>query len=401
MKRQIDERNIHISTILTFILIPFSGLATDAYLPSFPEMAQVFQTSSTSIQQTLVFFLVSYGIGQIFSGSILDSLGRYRLTLIALFLFAVSNFVIIFTRSIEVVYLMRVLQGFCTAFIMVSKRAFFIDVYTGEKQKHYTSLVTIVWSTAPIIAPFLGGYLQTHFGWKANFYLLGIYTIIMCILELLFSGESLKITQPFRLQAMVQSYKKLINTSDFVLGILILGALYSMVMVFNMSIPFVVEKQFHLPPVITGYCALFSGVALLAGNFLGKMLKNGSLFGQLLIGNLIHYGLIVLMLVCGFFLSNLIILMIFVVLIHLIGGAIFNRFFTYCIMRFPKNAGLASGIIGGGMFIFASLFTPGVLNLITVTGQNSLAICYLIFALMISGVVISLRYYSARQLMRA
>lgn len=67
-----------------------------------------------------------------------------------------------------------------------------MDVYDGEERKHYLSIMTIVWSLGPIIAPFIGGYLQKSFGWQSNFTVLAAYSLIILILELVFSGETIK-----------------------------------------------------------------------------------------------------------------------------------------------------------------------------------------------------------------
>src|ERR1043166_5596785 len=100
-----------ISTVLAFALIPLSGFATDIYLPSFPTMAKLFGTSQADIQLSLVVFVVSGGIGQLFVGSLVDSFGRYRLNLVALVIFAASSFVVANSHSIEVLLSMRVIQG--------------------------------------------------------------------------------------------------------------------------------------------------------------------------------------------------------------------------------------------------------------------------------------------------
>uniref|UniRef100_A0AAU6WN91 Major facilitator superfamily (MFS) profile domain-containing protein n=1 Tax=Chryseobacterium endophyticum TaxID=1854762 RepID=A0AAU6WN91_9FLAO len=52
--------------------------------------------------------------------------------------------------------------------------------------------MTIVWSVGPIIAPFIGGYLQKNFGWQSNFYVLAGYSALLLISEFIFSGETLK-----------------------------------------------------------------------------------------------------------------------------------------------------------------------------------------------------------------
>lgn len=389
--RQIVESNSRASTIIAFVLIPLSGLATDVYIPSLPDMASAFHVGSVSIQQTLILFLISYGVAQFFAGSILDSFGRYRIGLISLFVFTISNFFIIHAHSLEMVYAMRIVQGISTAFIVVGKRAFFVDVFTGEKQKHYTSLLTIVWATAPITAPFLGGFLQSSFGWTSNFYLLGIYSGLMLILELIYGGETLRYPVAFKGKKIVDIYRKLIGTFDFSFGILVLGLSYSIVMVFGMSVPFIVEHKYHLSPVVTGYCALLSGTALLFGGVIGKALKKGSIPANAGKANLVQLGLIFLMMISSSLFNQLPLTMVFVVLIHLMVGLVYNLFFTYCLTRFPKNAGMASGITSGGSYMVTSVFSTVVLAIIHVTNEQSLALCYLTLAVLAAITLLAIR----------
>ena len=393
--RRIEEHNSSMGTIIAFLLIPLSGLATDVYIPSLPDMAIAFDASSVSIQQSLILFLVSYGVAQFFAGSVLDSFGRYRIGLISLFVFTLSNIFIIKAPNLELVYAMRIIQGMSTAFIVVGKRAFFVDVFTGEKQKHYTSLLTIVWATAPITAPFLGGFLQSTWGWTSNFYLLGSYGLIMLVMELLYGGESLKHPVPFKGKKIVGVYKKLLGTFDFSFGIIVLGISYSIVMVFGMSVPFIVEHKYHLSPVVTGYCALLSGSALLLGGVIGKMLKKKTIPANATRANLLQLGLILLMLVAAPMFNRLPLTMVFVVLIHLMVGLLYNLFFTFCLIMFPKNAGIASGITSGGSYMVTSVFSTLILALIHVTGERSLAYCYLILAVLAAVVLTAIRMRGA------
>jgi predicted MFS family arabinose efflux permease len=389
--QQINDSNRKRATILAFALIPLSGLATDVYIPSFPSMATAFNTNSAGIQYTIICFLLSYGISQLFVGSIVDSFGRYRINLAALLIFALSNVVIILTTDIHLVYLMRILQGTATAFIVVGKRAFFVDVYTGEKQRHYTSLLSIIWATAPILAPFFGGYIQKSFGWQYNFVVLGVYGLVMFLLEFFYSGESIKVKQPFHLRSIFKVYRKLILSVDFSLGIVILGICFSMVLIFTMSAPFIVEHKFHLSSVTTGYCALLSGLSLFVGGILGKTIKSGSLFKRLILANVGQLTLVALMYSFATDKAGLLLLLLFVVPITTISGCIYNIFFTYCLTRFPLNAGIASGLTSGGAYLVTSVVISGLLGVITIKDQPSLALGYIILGLMITGFLLLVR----------
>ena len=169
MLREASEKRKKIVSILGFFSIPISGFVTDIYLPSFPSMAKSLIVPESSIQLTLTCFLLSYGLSQLFIGSILDAIGRYYPKIVALFVVLITSLVIASTDSILLICLLRVIQGISVAIIVIATRALFIDIHTPEKAKHYLGYFTIVWSCGPIIAPFLGGYLEKLFNWHANF----------------------------------------------------------------------------------------------------------------------------------------------------------------------------------------------------------------------------------------
>ncbi|RZL43268.1 MAG: MFS transporter, partial [Pedobacter sp.] len=148
----LSSKNQGAATILAFALIPLSGFATDVYIPSLPTMAKQLQVTDLQVQLTLGMFLISYGVAQLFVGSLLDSFGRYKIGLLSLFIFALASVVIANTANIYLIYTMRIVHGITVGAIVVSKRAFFVDVFSGDKLKNYLSMFSIIWATAPIIA---------------------------------------------------------------------------------------------------------------------------------------------------------------------------------------------------------------------------------------------------------
>jgi len=369
-----------ISTVLAFALIPLSGFATDIYLPSFPTMAKLFGTSQADIQLSLVVFVVSGGIGQLFVGSLVDSFGRYKLNLLALMVFAASSFVVANSHSIGVLLAMRVIQGLTVALIVVSKRAFLIDLYSGEKLKHYTSLLTIIWATAPIAAPFIGGFLHEYFGWQSNFYFLGAVTLVLIALELIYSGETIKVYHPFDLPTLLKVYSAKLGTPDFVISIVILGLAFSMVMMYNMASPFIIEQVFDGSAVTTGNCSLLSGLALLTGGLLSKSMINKPLIEKVKIVGPLLLGLPVVLIATANYFSSLYLMMAIVLPLHLLGGFTFNSFYAYALGRFTTHAGITSGLTGAGNYIIVSLLTFLLANVLHVEDLAKLGIGYLILA---------------------
>jgi MFS transporter, DHA1 family, multidrug resistance protein len=384
MNRSLTVKNRTINTVLAFCLLPMTGFATDIYLPSLPSMAAGLHVSVAAVQLSIVLFMVSAGVSQLFVGSLLDSFGRRWPVLGALLVFAAAAFVIGGTHDIHMVYAMRVLQGVTGAFIAVGKRAYFLDTFTGEKLKNYISLFSIVWAAAPIVAPFLGGYLQSAFGWASNFYFIGGVVIVLAVLDFIFGGESLKAFSPFGLKSIARVYSSMLQAVDFTLGLVIAGLCYAMVVVFNMASPFIIEHVFHFSPIVTGYSALLSGVAIMAGGIISKSMIRKSMTPKIPAAIFLQILLGVAMIGVAKF-SSLYLMLFFVVGVHLLSGFIFNGIFAYCLGKFSSHAGVASGLTGGGMFVLSSLFSYGLVGSIPVKDQALLGLAYLFFALLMLG----------------
>ena len=378
----LKEKNKFIATLRAFAVIPMSGLATDIYLPSMPSMALELQQPETKIQLTLTLFLINYGVTQIFAGSVVDSFGRYRVTIVSLGLFMVSFLVTALTKDIMVIYAMRVLQGVLAGFAVVAKRAFFVDVFEGEKRKHYLSVMTIVWSVGPIIAPFIGGYLQKLFGWQSNFYVLAIYSFLLLIFELLFSGETLKVRKPFVIEFVLKEYDILFRAKDFFYGMLMCGVSYAMVIFFNLCGAFIIEHEMGYSEVVAGYVSLILGMAWMAGGFLGKFLIEKDFMPKIRLANYTQLILILLMIFSSFYLNTIYSLVAFAFVIHVTAGFIFNNYFAYCLGRFPNSAGVAGGLTGGVSYIITSAVSYSIVAILRPTMQFDVATGYLIMGIL-------------------
>lgn len=380
--KYIKEKNEGISTLLAFALIPLSGFATDIYIPSLPTMAGEMQVSDIQVQLTLSIFLISYGVAQLFIGSILDSFGRYKICLYALLIFAAASLIIAITHNIYLIYLMRIIHGLSVGAIVVAKRAYFVDLFSGDRLKHYLSLFSIIWSTGPIVAPFIGGYLQTAFGWESNFYFLAGFALVFALLEFIFSGETLRHFTDFQLKKITSIYVDMIKTTSFTLGIVMLGLAYCMVMVYNMTGPFIIEHELHYSPVVAGYSSLFLGFAWMVGGFIGKATINKPFFRRLMLNSVLQLVFVVLMMISVSFISNLWSLIFFAFLIHIGAGFTFNNYFTFCLSKFPKNAGIAGGLTGGITYVIVSFLSYAIVNLIPAKDELNLSHSYLVMILL-------------------
>ncbi|HVI49243.1 MAG TPA: Bcr/CflA family efflux MFS transporter [Chitinophaga sp.] len=388
LSKRLPEQHRSIATLLAFALIPVSGLATDIYLPSMPHMATGLGVRESNIQLTLSLFLVSYGCAQLIAGSFLDSFGRYRLCMAALFIFSISAIITAISGNIVVICAMRIVQGICTGMIVVSKRAFFVDVHKGEKQKHYLSIMTIVWSSAPIIAPFIGGYLEAHFNWRANFFVLAGYCTLLLVLEYIFSGETIEHYHPLQLRPILRNYGEMLRAADFVYGLIMLGLSYGITMIFGLSGPFIIEHQMGYSPVVAGYASLVMGLAWMCGGFLGKAMIRKEFLPKLRKACIIQIILIIAMITTTPLLNNIWSMILFAFSIHVTAGFIFNNYFAYSLSRFPRMAGMAGGLTGGMAYMITSVMSYGIASIIGANSQQTLGYSYLVMGVVGLGIML-------------
>ena len=393
--RRINPSRAKRNTIIALSLIPLSGFAMDVFIPSLPDMATRLHCTPAAVQLILSIFLISYGVSQLVVGGLVDSFGRYRPSLFSMLMFSAASFVIAFSQSLPVIYWMRVVQGFTVAVILVSKRAYFVDVYKGEELKKYTSLFSVIWAIAPIVAPFLGGYFQMKWGWNSNFIFLGVFGLVFFFIELFVGGESINTAQAFRLRPILLSYRDMLNTKDFTLGVTILGLLYAMALLYGMASPFLIEHQLHYSATVTGYCSLLSGVAFLVGGTTSRILIQKPFFRKLVVASGAQVSLVVILTILTSYHQNLFTLLLYVFLLHSLCGFMFNTILSYSLMRFPHYAGKASGLVGGGFSMITSLLSSLLVNSINITNQVLLGLGYGILAVIVLLILLNTKWIAA------
>ncbi len=159
-------------------LVALGPLSIDFYLPAFPTIAKAFGVTVFSIQNTLSAFLIGYGCGQFFGGSLSDQVGRKRVGYIGLSIYVVASLAIAFTHDVEHMIALRFVQaiggGFSTVICMATVR----DIYPVEQLGRRFATVTMVVLIAPLVAPMIGSYVLP-LGWQVVFYMKAAYAALL------------------------------------------------------------------------------------------------------------------------------------------------------------------------------------------------------------------------------
>lgn len=170
------------NAIVLGLLSAIGPFAIDMYLPALPSIAADLGASTVATQMTLMVFFVALGVCQIVYGPVSDMVGRKPPLYFGIVVFALGSIGCGLAPSIEWLIFFRFLQGLGAAAVMVIPRAVIRDLHTGVEATRLMSLVMLVFSVSPILAPLTGSALIVPFGWRAVFAAVTIAAILSFLL---------------------------------------------------------------------------------------------------------------------------------------------------------------------------------------------------------------------------
>lgn len=183
-----DRRAITGAMLVTLALLSAtSPLATDMYLPSFPQMTADMHTSATAIQMSLTSFLVGIGLGQVVFGPLSDRMGRLIPLLVGVALYVAASAGAALAPTVELLIAARFIQGLSGAAGMVIGRAMVSDLSTGRDAARAFSLLMLIGGIAPVAAPVLGSVLAGPIGWRGILWVVtgtGVVALVVSVLVL-------------------------------------------------------------------------------------------------------------------------------------------------------------------------------------------------------------------------
>lgn len=164
---------------LVSMIGPFS---IDTYLPSFPAIAQGLGVGLPALAQTLSIYLIAFAGATLLWGPLSDRFGRRPTLLVSLSLFIVASIGCALAESYATLMMWRAFQGAFACGGMVIGRAVVRDVYAGAMAQRAMSHVMLVFAAAPALAPVIGGWLESLFGWRSVFQFLALFGLFAVVL---------------------------------------------------------------------------------------------------------------------------------------------------------------------------------------------------------------------------
>ncbi|HLO62789.1 MAG TPA: multidrug effflux MFS transporter [Azonexus sp.] len=260
--------------VLLAALSALGPFSIDTYLPSFPEIAEKLHATPLEVQQTLSAYLFSFAMMTLWHGAISDRFGRRKVILVAIGLFACASAGCMLATRIEHLWFWRAMQGITAGAGIVVSRAVVRDLFDGSAAQRLMSQITMMFAFAPAIAPVIGGWLQTYFGWRSVFAFLVLSTAALWLACWKLLPETLPIDkrQSLRPTYLATTYWKVVTSPHFLTACAALALNFGGFFLYVLSAP--VFLMGHLGVPETGFLWLFgpSMSGLLCGSWLSSRL---------------------------------------------------------------------------------------------------------------------------------
>ncbi|HVV39600.1 MAG TPA: multidrug effflux MFS transporter [Nitrobacter sp.] len=170
------------NAIVLGLLSAVGPFAIDMYLPALPSIAADLHASTAATQMTLTAFFLAIGLCQLAYGPVSDMVGRKPPLYVGLALFTAGSVGCALAPDVAWLVAFRFVQGLGASAMMVIPRAIIRDLHTGVEATRLMSLVMLVFSVSPILAPLTGSALIVPFGWRAVFVAVTVAAVLALLL---------------------------------------------------------------------------------------------------------------------------------------------------------------------------------------------------------------------------
>jgi DHA1 family bicyclomycin/chloramphenicol resistance-like MFS transporter len=214
--KKIEASNRTIIWILG-ALATVTPFAIDMYLPAFALIAQDFGTTAATISLSVSSYFIGMALGQILYGPLLDRYGRKRPLYAGLLIFIVASVACAQASSTATLISFRFFQALGGSVAWVGAVAMVRDFFPVKESARVFSLLILILGVSPLLAPTLGGFIVTAFGWQSIFIILAAIVVLVLMLVYFFLPEGHEPDPTISLKAgpMLETFFSILKNPQF------------------------------------------------------------------------------------------------------------------------------------------------------------------------------------------
>ncbi|MCX2477498.1 multidrug effflux MFS transporter [Pedobacter sp. MC2016-15] len=340
---------------------PFS---IDMYLPGFPAIAADLHTTVAKVSLSLSGFFIGISVGQLLYGPLLDRFGRKIPLYIGLSVYILASIGCAYASTIDMLIILRCVQAIGSCAAAVASIAMVRDLFPVSENAKVFALLMLVVGVSPMIAPTVGGYVTTAFGWHSVFIvlmLLGLINLLASIFGLPSSYQPDK-SISLKPKPILKNFWEVLTEPQFYTYALTGAVAFSGLFAYVAGSPLLFMDIFAVKEETYGWIFAFLSIGLIGASQVNTMLLKKYSSEQLIFAALICQGITGLVFLAGSFNGwfglPATIFLLFVFLSCL--GIASPNTSALSLAPFTKNAGSASALMGAIQMGLGTLASIGV-----------------------------------------
>ncbi|MGH6942882.1 MAG: multidrug effflux MFS transporter [Geminicoccaceae bacterium] len=246
------QRGRTLAVLLT-LLVAMGPMSTDLYLPSLPGIALDLAAPQSLVQLTIGLFIAGFAAMMLVCGPLADRFGRKPVLLGCMAIYVLASIACALSSGIGFLLAGRFVQALGACAGPVVGRAIVRDLYEPRDAGRILGYMASAMALAPLVAPFLGGYLEVTFGWRAGFWFLAAYGVL--VLAALWSRleETLPAPSVLSPSTLLVNYLHILRDRTFLGFMLCVAFAFGALFTWISNSAFVVISHFGVAPERFGW----------------------------------------------------------------------------------------------------------------------------------------------------
>ncbi|PKB18610.1 multidrug effflux MFS transporter [Flavobacterium sp. 5] len=368
---------------------PFS---IDMYLPGFSGIAQDLNTTVTNVSMSLSSYFIGISFGQLLYGPLLDRFGRKKPLFIGLLVYILASLACVFVADINTFIGLRFIQAVGSCAATVASVAMVRDLFPVKEIPNVLSKLMLVLGLSPMLAPTIGGYVTSYYGWHVVFLILmgmGIFVLITSQMGLPITRKP-DTTISLRPRPIIKNFISIIKVPQFYTYALTGAISFSGLFTYVAASPILFMTILKVDAQIYGWIFAFMSVSFIGASQLNSLFLRRFSSEQMIFASLITqiiFSSIFLILAINDSLDLYTTIIMLFLFLGCLGISNPNTA-ALTLAPFSKNAGSASALMGAtqlGLGAFAS-FAVGIFVKNSMVPMVAIMTCTTIIAFIILNI---------------
>ena len=267
------------TAIVGGLMVAAGPLSITLYAPALPTIVGDLMTTEAMGKLTLSVYFGAFALAQLVCGPLSDRFGRKPVAIGFFALYVLGSLVAALAPNIEMLLAGRALQGVGVSAGVALSRAMVRDQFVGSESIRILTLINLILTVAPAVAPTLGSALLLVGSWHVMFVVMAGFGLAIIAMLALGARE----TQPEAARAQLNpiqilaNYRRLLGSAQFMAPALLLAIAFGGFYGFSALLPFVLLEDIGLTPFQFAMTMLIQTGSFITGNLVaGQVARRAS-----------------------------------------------------------------------------------------------------------------------------